>query len=386
MATTPDAGVDLSDTDLDELVAEAAGDETTSTTDPEPDPSAPAADAATDDAEHSAPDDSLASTVADEDADEQAGRPAADDEEDIPLPAAPAAPAPLDVSQGKPFQFKASGAEHTLAGALELPDGSVVIPKDAQAEFRRTLANERDLAANFTKYRRESDRKLTTLQKQRTDKDVQADHLASLFDAVLQMTPDERYEWAEKLDADRPRIELEIRQKQLDEREAAFKREQQGPEPTPEERQEQHVQAVLPHLDTVFRQLMASPEAKALTKDEATLIYNRYAKNPRRLLGLIRTATEDYPTEGIKKGDAYLDPEDIKDDFETAIRLKPKGTTTPAETRNAALNADKPTTGKAATPIPPAMRTGGKVVATPGTKKTATFSRDAFMKGELDDD
>jgi hypothetical protein len=65
-------------------------------------------------------------------------------------PARPAAPV-----EGKPFQFKASGGVKRSLCAHELPDGSVVIPKDAPPISAANWLNGRELQANFTRTKRE---------------------------------------------------------------------------------------------------------------------------------------------------------------------------------------------------------------------------------------
>jgi hypothetical protein len=193
MAHTPSESTDLSDDDLDEIVASQFAESTDA-----PEPTAP-----------------------DSPADEAADTPAPDGTDNAPPgdvdtdPAASAQPEPsasatASPAAGKPFQFKASGGVHTLPGALELPDGSVVIPKDSQPEFRRVLASQRELEANFKQTKRDFDRKIQQATTQRTAKDVEADAVTALFADIQRMSPEERWNYFVEFDAKIPELRNEI--------------------------------------------------------------------------------------------------------------------------------------------------------------------------------
>jgi hypothetical protein len=115
----------------------------------------------------------------------------------------------------KPFQFKASGTVQTLPGAHELPDGSVLVTKDALTEVRRTFANERDLSAQFTKYRRESDRKIRDAQTQRTEKDAEADAVIAWGAELAQLPPDELAQRLMEFQGNVPRYQLDLERRRL---------------------------------------------------------------------------------------------------------------------------------------------------------------------------
>jgi hypothetical protein len=373
MANTPEAGIELSDDDLDELVQAEMSDVTpsTSTTDPAPPSTEPAAEEA---GANSTETSEGANSADGEERDGTAdGQPAAAAAGEVNPADAGAAPAATIPEGAKPFTYQATKATHTLAGALELPDGSVVIQKDALPDFRRLLASEREFAANFTQFRRDTQRQLNAAKAERTARETEAEAIVKLFEDVLKMDPDQRYDWAMKLDEERPKLELEVQRAQLARDREALQRERAGPELSPEEQQERFTAVVTQALEETFQRLMTAPEAKALTKEEVQEIYQRWQRRPQRLF---RQATEDGAD--YKKGDTVYDDAEIVEDFRFAIGLKKKQPATPAAARNAALNADT------ATQIPPAVRPG-RVPTQPAKKKAEKFDRDAFMRGELDD-
>lgn len=266
-----------------------------------------------------------------------------------PTPEVASAPAAPVV--GKPFQFKASGKDHSLPWASELPDGSVVIPKEQQTEFRRELAHGRELQANFRNLQRESDRRIREAQTQRTQKDAEADAVIAWGAELAQLSPEALYERLSEFKGQIPQYQLDLRQRQLDERARLIEQQQKGPQLSVEEQQEQFTEQVQGELDATLTQLEQHETFKALSPEDRQTLRARYANRPELL---VRRATEDMPQAGIAKGDVLFDPSHLVEDAKFLLQhRKPTAPSSTAAARNAALNADRQTP---VNPIPPSVR------------------------------
>lgn len=331
MADQPTVGT-LTDADLDEAV-ESMFSEDEPSTGALPDTSA----------EPVEPDGNSASESADN---APAGdAPPATDVAAQPAPeAASAPPAPV---VGKPFQFKASNREHTLPWASELPDGSVVIPKDKRDEFQRELASARE----FPRARREFDRQLAEARTQRTEKDAVADASIALMAELVQMTPEAQFQYLQEMQGNFPRLQLDLEKRRLDEQRKLLEQQQKGPQLSPEEQQERFTESVQGELEATFAQLEQHETFKGLSAADKQVLRARYAKRPDLL---VRRATEDMPQAGIAKGDLLFDPVHLVEDATWLLtNRKPAAPSTTAAARNAALNADQQTP---VNPIPPSVR------------------------------
>jgi hypothetical protein len=386
MSMKPEGVYSPSDDELDELV-EATGDEGTAP-DPAPEPARPAPDAES--ASVTPEDDETDNAAAgehDED-DELERQPAPADGEPLP-DADPAAPPAAIPPGAKPFTYSASKGQHTLPGALELADGSIVIAKDAQPEFRRFVASSHELRAHFTQFQRDTQRKLQQAETARVARAEEAEAVYGLFTELKKMSPEERWEFFQKFDEEAPKLELAIEKKKIAADRKALEEERAGPQPTPEEQQEQVQQLLTSELNATFRSLAEQADAKLFTRDELIALYQKWAKRPQRLA---RTLSAD---EGeFKKGQTIFDDSEVWEDFGLIANVKRRAGAAPAPVgaaaRNAALNADQ---SKRANPIPPvvtprrpaagqARNSDGTFKGNEGRKK---FKQD-FMRGDLDDE
>lgn len=373
MAGQPDAPFsldDLLDDELAQITAPRDADTpATGTTDLEPASPDPAAQADTSEATPE-PDTSLAGAP---EAAPAGTDPVVAEAAVPPAPAEPAAPAASP--EGKPFQFKASGGTHVFPGATELPDGSVVIAKDAQNEFRRVLAHERELRQNFQRTVSQHRRELNDAKTARTAKDVEADRIAKEFAHIASLTPEQQWDYFQDFKAKIPQLELEIQREQIKQEREALERQKAGPEPTPEEQQEQARGTIIGFLNERFREFAKAPEIKQLTKDELRMVYERWQSQPERL---VRQATEDDPSGkgGYKTGDWIFDDRFLTDDINFLLKAKEGSRANGAAAINAARNGD--------TNAAPPVVTGGRLPASPAKPKNKPFDREAFLRGDDD--
>jgi hypothetical protein len=367
MAPQPTGDATLTDKDLDEAVESMfeEGDETP-TAAPETAPEGdPAVEAVVE------PDTAQPADAAAGDA------PPADVVETRPEPvsAVPAIPA-----GAKPFQFKASGTVQTLPGAHELPDGSVLVTKDALTEVRRTFANERDLSAQFTKYRRESDRKIRDAQTQRTAKDAEADAVIAWGAELAQKTPEELWQHLNEFQGNVPRYQLDLERRRLDEQRKQFELQAKGPQLSEEEQREQFTENVQGELAATFAYLDRDAAFKGLTPEDKQTLRARWEKRPELL---VRRATEDMPQHGITKGDVLFDPSNLLDDAKFILaHRKPVAQPSKAAAQNAIKNADQQVTNR----IPPTARSAPPVAQQPRDKTGKFTDRKQFAKDFMADD
>jgi hypothetical protein len=373
MAPQPTGDATLTDADLDEAVQSMFDEETEAPTgapavaDAEPVPDGTSSEAVPDNAP--AGDETPDAAVA--------AQPVA---EVPPTASAPAAPA-----SGKPFQFKASGRDHSLPWASELPDGSVVIPKDAQAEFRRELASGRELQQNFRTFQRETNQKLRDAQTQRTQKDAEADAVIGLMSELVRMTPEQQFQYLSEFQGNVPQLQLDLRKRQLDEQEKRLADQAKGPQMSAEEQQEREAELVSGEFDAEWSKIAAHPDLKFLTATEQQQIRERWQRKPDRLVRTIRTPEEAKQYNGAV-GDRLFDPTEFYEDLNFVIGVKraaqPPAPSKAAE-QNAIRNADKV---PAVNRIPPTARSAPPVAQQPRDKTGKFTDRKNFAKDFMKDD
>jgi hypothetical protein len=180
-----------------------------------------------------------------------------------PQPSPPAAQAAREAPKGKPFKFKASGAEHTFQGVEELEDGSLRVSKEATPQFRGVLASYVELQRTSKEERRDLQRQLNAAQTRKSDKDHEADAITKLFKDIQAMSPEERWAWAENFtdNAEEPRAGD---QAAGDRPEGKGTRGQQNGQQDllPEEAEEQLQNTLQQEVYSTFTRLLALPEAK----------------------------------------------------------------------------------------------------------------------------
>lgn len=369
----PDNAYSPSADELDELVEEATEDLVTEAPDeePEPRPAASRAESETEPESEQTPEGQEAEAEIEEEGPDSTTEPA------------PAGEAAREAPKGKPFKFKASGAEHTFAGVDELEDGTLRVSKEATPQFRGVLASYVELQRTSKTERRELQRQLNAALTKKSDKDHEADAISKLFKDIQGMSPEERWAWAENFTENAKSLELDVKRAAIERREKELEARQNGQQDIlPEEAEEQLQQTLQKEVHSTFTRLLATPEAKTLPDEDRKALYEKWQ---RRAVKLAVRATQDMPEIGVKKGQLYFDDADIVDDFNDRIALlkRTKGTVTAAQ-RNAKMNADQG--GPRRTP-PPSVR-GGKVPAGKGSKKDLAKDRKGFKKkflaGELD--
>ena len=369
MAHSPEGAVDLSDSDIDDLVNEVQGDST---------------DAATDTADDST-DDSNEVQQDEPDTDDETGEGAQEEEADTEDAQAPPPegerPPPRATGTERAFTFKGAGQVHALPGAVEQPDGTVRIAREGAEQLRQTLASAAGIQHEWKTQRRHLERENRTLKEGRNDRDIEAEQITTLFQDVREMSPEERWEWANAFDAKAPQLEIQIEKEKLERARAEFERDRRGPELSNEEQRERITETLTGELKSTFQRLMATPEAQSLSQDDKVALWNKWAKKPDRL---VSRAEQDMPEAGIQRGEHYFDDQDVVDDFmdRVTVRSQAKGTLTAAQ-RNDAMNADQ----RRGNPIPPVAR--GRQPVSDGKKNTKKLTKKEyereFMKGHLDD-
>lgn len=370
----PSSAYSPSDDELDELVGNATSDLTDAATGNEPEPTTAASGS-----------ESTEGTEPGQTAEGQEGAEGREPEGAEPTTALETPPEPAraaDAPAGKPFRFKASGAEHQFHGVDELPDGSLRVSKDATPQFRRVLGSYVELQRTAKEERRNAQREIRRLQTERSDKDLEADAISGLHAKMLSMTPEERWVWAENYAANAKELELAVKQQQLERKQKALEEREKGPELLPEEAEEQAATAIQQEVHATFTRLFTLPEAKALTTEDRKKLWAKYQSRGARLT--VR-ATEDDPVTGAKKGQLIFDDSDIVDDFNYLVDLrKQTGKTVTAAQRNQRLNADQ---GRR---TPPPVVRGNRQPSSGGKKEQPNLRgqkkefRKAFVAGDLD--
>jgi hypothetical protein len=368
MAKQPAGDAQLTDEDLDEAVQSMFEDESEAPT------AAPAAE-------------TTGPVESDETPDTQApDKPAAGDETpatDVaaqPAPeTSPAASAPAAPVEHKPFQFKASGRDHTLPWASELPDGSVVIPKEQRQEFQRELASARELQTNFRNIQRERDRERVEWKTQRTAKDVEADASIALMAELITKSPEEQWQYLNEFKGNIPRLQHDLREKQLKEREQWLEQQAKGPQLSEEEQREQFTETVRGELNATFQWIEQDPQFALLTPTERQQLRARWEKKPERL---VRRAPEDNPAQGITKGDYLFDPSEVVEDIQFIIGNRKASQPSKAAEQNARRNADQQVTNR----IPPTPKAAAPTNQQPRDHTGKFTDRKQFRKDFLADD
>lgn len=371
------------DEELDELVGKATADLTSAA----PDDETPAeGQAEGPEPEGDEGTEAAGQTEPDAQAGGEAGPEGAEGEEPATTAAEAAAPAAAedDSKQGQPFKYKADGLEQVFQGFTEMKNGSLRASKEGAQNLRNVITSYVGLVKASKLERRELNRKLQAAQKEKSDREIEAEQVTALFKDLDRMTPEQRWAWAEDFVARKDQIQLAIDRKKLERDRAALQSERQ-PQVDPEEQQERFTSAVQTEITNTFKRLLAEPDAKYLTDEDKKILWERWY---RRATKLVSRAEADDPVLGVKKGQLIFDDSDVVDDFNDRVNLRrqTKGTLTAAE-RNARMNADQ--NGRR---IPPTVR-GGRPPAAGGkkpgakdlTKDKRTFKK-AFLAGDLDDE
>jgi hypothetical protein len=388
MANTPQGAYSPSDDDLDELVGTTEDDEGEASDDApertagassgeEPgdnhqDAGAPgnAADGADEQGQH------------DEDgADEREPGAGEGSEADEAAPVPGAAPLSAIPPGSKPFAYRGAGAEHQLPGAHELPDGAVLIGKDATPTLRQLLASEAGLRQDFTRFRRESQRQIEDLKTRRVAREEEAEAVYQLFADLKKMTPEERWDFFTGFEQEAPKLELAVERRKIEQERKELEQARQGPRLTEDEQQEAQQKVLTNELNVTFRTLAQHEDAKLFTPEELTALYAKWAKRPQRLA---RTLTAD---EGeYRSGTTVFDDGEVWEDFQLLAGIKKRQVAANgAEARNRALNADR-RPANVIPPTPTPNRAGGE-----GRKRTPNYSnnrkgfKNDFLSGKLDD-
>ena len=376
MADTPEDAVALSDADLDDIVNdlnEEAGVSVGADTEEGSQESTAAGDETQSETETSG-ETELGAQV-----EEEAGATASETTQEE---SAATTAETLSATGSQPFEFTGAGQKHVLPGATELADGTVRIGKEGAARLRQTLASAVGIQSEWKEERKKLHRELAAATESKSDREVEADHIVSLFERLHAMTPEERYEWAANFTANTPKLEVEIEKAKLQRDRQRWERERSGAPQSEVEVQEQVQETLTQELASTFRRLIASPEAANLTAEDKRQLWDKWSKKPDRL---VVRATRDMPDIGVKAGEFYFDDEDVADDFRTRAKLR--GEVKPilsAANRNAQANADLKRRGNAIPPAVTSRQPAGDVKAKPKKLKGKEFEK-AFMKGQLDD-
>lgn len=393
MAETPEEAVALSDNDLDELVSDALNDDErpSGDSDEREERSRPArkrgdADDGSDlrvespkpgvegedDEEREAREAAEAATAA------GARQPAEGEEEEGAADAGQAAGEP------KPFTYKAVGKEFTLPGAFERPDGAVEFKKEAVPQFRQALSGILQREQQAREQLRTTRTELARAKDERTDKDIEANAVLDLFKELRGKTdPNDIWKWAQDFVANLPKLETKVEREKIDRDRKALEAERAGPKLSPEEEAENFTSQIHSELRATFQTLFKHDDAKLLSQEEKTALWNKWLRKGASLVG---RADADDPDGRWKKGELYFDDTDIAEDFadRVAVRKRAGGAATAAQ-RNAALNADQ-RKGKAPPPTVGQRRPREEGTGNPNTKKRdrKQFKSD-FMSGKLDE-
>lgn len=399
MAETPEEAVALSDDDLTDLVNEALDDDErpSGASDEDEDRGRPARrrrDADEDpDLRVEAPkpgvegesDEEREAREAEE-ATAAGARPSAegDEEEEGAEAERRAAAAAAAAGQPKPFTYKAVGKEFTLPGAFERPDGAVELKKEAVPQFRQALSGVLQREQQARDQLRQTRTELARVKEERTDKDIEADAVLELFKELRgKSDPNDIWKWAQDFVANLPKLEIKVEKEKVERDRKALEADRAGPKLSPEEEAEQFTSSVHSELRNTFQTLFKHPDAKFLSQEEKTQLWQKWLRKAASLVG--RADADD--AEGRwKKGDLYFDDTDIAEDFadRIAVRKRAAGGQNAAQ-RNAALNADQ-RTPKGAPPVVGNRRPREEGTGNPNNKKRdrKQFKSD-FMAGKLDE-
>lgn len=396
MAETPEEAVALSDGDLDELVTEALNDDER--------PSG----ASEERAERGRPARKRGDADDGSDLRVEAPKPGVegeDDEEREAREAAEAATAagarqPVDgeeleegaeaerakpaAGEPKPFTYKAIGKEFTLPGAFERADGAVEFKKEAVPQFRQALSGILQREQQARDQLRTTRTELARAKEERTDKDIEANAVLELFKELRgKSDPNDIWKWAQDFVANLPKLDNQVEKAKIDRDRKALEAERAGPKLSPEDEAEQFTESIQSELRTTFQTLFKHPDAKFLSQEEKTQLWQKWL---RKAASLVQRADADDPEGKWKKGELYFDDADIAEDFadRVSVRKRAAGGQNAAE-RNAALNADQ-RTPKAAPPVVGQRRPREEGTGNPNSKKRdrKQFKSD-FMAGKLDE-
>jgi hypothetical protein len=393
MAETPEEAVALSDDDLDELVTDALADEDgpSGASEERADRGRPArkrgdADDGSD-LRVEAPkpgvegedDEEREAREAREATDAAARQPVEGEEEgdEAERAGAPAAGEP------KPFTYKAIGKEFTLPGAFERPDGAVEFKKEAVPQFRQALSGILQREQQARDQLRSTRQELARAKDERTDKDIEADAVLALFKDLRGKTdPNDIWKWAQDFVANLPTLENKVEKAKIERDRKALEAERAGPKLSAEEEAEAFTDSVQTELRSTFQTLFKHPDAKLLSQEEKTQLWQKWLRKAASLVG---RADADDPQGRWKKGDLFFDDTDIAEDFADRVAVRKRaGTAATAAERNAALNADQ-RRGKAPPPTVGQRRPREEGTGNQPKKRDRKQFKEAFMAGKLDE-
>lgn len=288
-----------------------------------------------------------------------------------------AEPAPQLAKGEKPFQFKASGAEHAFEGAYEQADGTVRLDPAGAKNFRGLLGSYVEQQRQYKENTRNLRQQLERATKDRSDKDIEADAVVGLFKDIEKMSPEERWAWAEGFKDRQSELALAVKEEKLKRDQAAWEREKSGPAPTEEEQSEQQQATITTEVNASLERILAHPDAKFLTAADRQALREKWLKRGSKLVTKLE---KDDPVTGAKKGQFLFDDQDIVDDFADRVGVRQEAAKlNDLARKNAALNGKQQ--------IPPTVR-GGKPAASGGKKKVDVKDRKkfkkAFLRGDLD--
>lgn len=287
-------------------------------------------------------------------------------------------PAIEEPKPGKPFRFKASGADQVFQGLEELEDGSFKGSPEAAQTLRTLLASHIELRKTSTEERRRLTRELNSAKGDRTGREIEADKIASIFEGLIKLqSEDEVFQWATDFLKKVPDHKAAIKEAQLEAREKALEARAKGPELLPEEEEERFEDAVRGELGVTFKRLFELPEAKFLTPEDRQWLQGRWSTRGKMLVQ--KQAGQD----------PIFDDQLVVDDFIDRVKIRQQNANL-LKTRqaNETRNGDRPT--RDTSPIPPSVRSGRRPTSGGEGKKKQygrgqkrEFKKD-FLKGDLD--
>jgi hypothetical protein len=265
-------------------------------------------------------------------------------------------PATSEAVQPTPFSYRGDRGEHVFEGAFHYPGDGVYVPEAKLPQLKQLLSAGQRHLGSWQRERRELIQRAESAEKGRTEKDVANDAVVALFnDLATAKTDDEVIEWAMNFRARAPEHRLAIRERQLRHREEELKRRAQ---PSPEEVEAQLDQTFSSELSATLKQLFGQEAAKALTEQDRREIAEEF-QGERDVL--LRTAREDMPEFGIKKGERYFEGRPLARAIETRVRIRTEAQRAArAAADAAAVNARRAGTGG---PTPPPQAKPGSTTA-----------------------
>lgn len=284
-------------------------------------------------------------------------------------------PAPAgDASEWKGFAFKADGTEIHIPGAVESPDGWLLMPKEeALKALQPHLADRTAWRRQVEDYeRRLADRDGPS------DREVEAGVIVDTFTNLLKQGPDAVFEWLQDWDRSQGDLQSRIRNAVLEHRDQ--QRTSREAEDT-RRAQARRVQEWVPGaLRQTLKDTMAMDSFKGLSLDEDALYAALEALPPGSYL---QRAQEEIPEWGIKKGNFFIRPDVILAQVEASAKLARKLLSQRKEADQIEA-ANRRTAGSGKRKAPPTV-TGRETPALGGEKKKIQSWED-FEESLFEDD